>query len=55
MVLVQVAGCVDDLLRRSGRSLHGLREGLVLVYDFVGGEWSRGLDLLEVIRCAAWI
>ena len=55
MVLVQVTGCIDDLLLRSGRSLRGLREGLMLVYDSVGGEWSRGPDLLEVIRRATWI
>ena len=55
MVLVQVTGCIDDLLLRSGGSLQGLREGLVLVYDSVGGEWSRGPDLLEVIQHAAWI
>lgn len=55
VVLVQVTGCIDDLLRRSGRSLRGLREGLVLVYDSVGGEWSRGPDLPEVIRRAACV
>ena len=55
MVLVQVKGCIDDLLQRSGRSLRGLREGLVLVYDSIGGVWSRGPDLPEVIRRAAWI
>uniref|UniRef100_A0A2N9FX83 F-box domain-containing protein n=1 Tax=Fagus sylvatica TaxID=28930 RepID=A0A2N9FX83_FAGSY len=55
VVLVQVTGCIDDLLRRSGRTLRGLREGLVLVYDSVGGEWSRGPDLPEVIRRAACV
>ncbi|KAI6669675.1 hypothetical protein NL676_004560 [Syzygium grande] len=48
VVLVQAAGCIDDLLRRSGRSEKGLREGLVLVYDTAAGEWSRGADLPEV-------
>ncbi|PKI57803.1 hypothetical protein CRG98_021870 [Punica granatum] len=28
VVLVQVAGCIDDLLRRSGRGERGMREGL---------------------------
>ena len=55
VVLVQVTGCIDDLLRRSGRSLRGLRDGLVLVYNSVGGEWSRGADLPEVIRRAACV
>ncbi|KAF8026400.1 hypothetical protein BT93_F3016 [Corymbia citriodora subsp. variegata] len=53
VVLVQVAGCIDDLLRRSGRSERGLREGLVLVYDTAAGEWSRAADLPEVIARAA--
>lgn len=39
-------------LRRSGRSV---REGLVLVYDSAGGDWSRGADLPEVIRRAACV
>ncbi|XP_050203620.1 F-box/kelch-repeat protein At5g26960 [Mercurialis annua] len=55
VVLIQVAGCIDDLLRRSGRNVRGLREGLVLVYDCGGGEWSRGPDLPEVIRRAACV
>ncbi|KAE8037335.1 hypothetical protein FH972_009929 [Carpinus fangiana] len=55
VVLVQVIGCIDDLLRRSGRSSRGLREGLVLVYDSPGGEWSRAADLPEVIRRAACV
>ena len=52
---VQVMGCIDNLLRRSGRSLRGLSEGLVLVYDSVSEEWSRGPNLPEVIRRVAWI
>lgn len=55
VVLVQVKGCIDDLSQWSGRSLRGLREGLVLVHDSIGEVWSRGPDLLEVIRRAAWI
>ncbi|KAJ8751416.1 hypothetical protein K2173_016621 [Erythroxylum novogranatense] len=55
VVVVQVNGCIDDLLRRSGRNRRGMREGLVLVYDTVGGEWSRGPDLPEVIRRAACV
>ncbi|CAL1403525.1 unnamed protein product [Linum trigynum] len=59
VVMVQVIGSIDDLLRRSGRSGRGLREGLVLVYDPAGngggGEWSRGPDLPEVIRRAACV
>ncbi|KAK6272542.1 hypothetical protein POUND7_009625 [Theobroma cacao] len=55
VILVQVVGCIDDLLRRSGRSQRGLKEGLVLVYDSVGGEWSRAADLPEVIRRAACV
>lgn len=55
VVLIQVMGCIDDLLRRSGRCVRGLREGLVLVYDCVSGEWSRGADLPENIRRAACV
>ncbi|GLT58723.1 hypothetical protein SLA2020_315930 [Shorea laevis] len=55
VVLVQVVGCIDDLLRRSGRSERGMKEGLVLVYDSVGGEWRRAADLPEVIRRAACV
>lgn len=55
VVLIQVTGCIDDLLRRSGRSERGLKEGLFLVYDPAAGEWSRGPDLPEVIRRAACV
>ncbi|KAG8388886.1 hypothetical protein BUALT_Bualt02G0171800 [Buddleja alternifolia] len=55
VVLVQVVGCIDDLLRRSGRTERGMKEGLVLVYDCGGGEWSRGADMPEVIRRAACV
>ena len=55
VALIQVTGCIDDLLRRSGRSTRGLREGLVLIYDAAAGEWSRGADLPEVIRRAACV
>ncbi|XWS71275.1 hypothetical protein CRYUN_Cryun03dG0124500 [Craigia yunnanensis] len=53
VILIQVVGCIDDLLRRSGRSQRGLKEGLVLLYDSVGGEWSRAANLPEVIQRAA--
>ncbi|KAI3450089.1 hypothetical protein Pfo_006754 [Paulownia fortunei] len=33
----------------------GLKEGLVLVYDCAGGEWSRAADMPEVIRRAACV
>ncbi|KAF5751632.1 hypothetical protein HS088_TW02G00647 [Tripterygium wilfordii] len=55
VVLVQVSGGIDDLFRRSGRTVRGMREGLVLVYDCSGGEWSRGADLPEVIRRAVCV
>ncbi|KAF3455261.1 hypothetical protein FNV43_RR05709 [Rhamnella rubrinervis] len=53
VVLVQVSGCIDDLLRRSGRFARGLKESLVLVYDPVGGGWTRSANLPEMIRRAA--
>lgn len=55
VVLVQVLGCIDDLLRRSGRICRGLKQGLVLVYDCEVGEWSRDLDLPCDIRRAACV
>ncbi|PSR86758.1 F-box/kelch-repeat protein [Actinidia chinensis var. chinensis] len=55
VVVVQVMGCIDDLLRRGGRSTRGVKEALVLVYDTAAGEWSRGPDLPEVIRRAACV
>ncbi|KAF5201733.1 Galactose oxidase/kelch repeat superfamily protein [Thalictrum thalictroides] len=55
VVLIQVMGCIDDLLRRSGRNCKGLKEGLVLVYDKESGEWSRDLDLPEIVRRAACV
>ncbi|XP_031111128.1 F-box/kelch-repeat protein At5g26960 [Ipomoea triloba] len=55
VVLIQVTGCIDDLLRRSGRTERGLKEGLVLVYDCATGDWSRGVDLPEAIRRAACV
>ncbi|EYU46145.1 hypothetical protein MIMGU_mgv1a0183231mg, partial [Erythranthe guttata] len=55
VVLVQVVGCIDDLLRRSGRTERGVKEGLVLVYDCADGEWSRAADMPEVIRRAACV
>ncbi|KAK9129049.1 hypothetical protein Syun_017846 [Stephania yunnanensis] len=53
VVLVQVLGCIDDLLRRSGRSCRGFKEGLVLVFDSKVGEWIRVADLPEIMRRAA--
>ncbi|KAL5579816.1 hypothetical protein UlMin_012258 [Ulmus minor] len=54
VVLVQVCGFINDLLW-SGRSGRGFREGLVLVYDTVVGEWRRAANLPEIIRRAACI
>ncbi|KAK4278826.1 hypothetical protein QN277_016621 [Acacia crassicarpa] len=52
VMLIQVNGwCVDEMMR-SGRSV---REGMVLIYDCGGGEWSRGVDLPEVFRRAAYV
>lgn len=55
VVLIQIMGCIDDLLRRSGRSSRGVKDALVLVYDSGSGEWSRGADLPDVIRRAACV
>ncbi|GKB01668.1 F-box/kelch-repeat protein [Tanacetum coccineum] len=55
VVLIQVMGCIDDLLRRSGRSSRGVKDALVLVYDSDDGEWSRGADLPDVVRRAACV
>lgn len=55
VALVQVVGCINDLLRRSGRMERGLKEGLVLVYDCAGGEWSRAADMPQLIRRAACV
>lgn len=55
VVLIQVAGCIDDLLRRSGRTTRGLKEGLVLIYETTTGEWSRGADMPEVMQRAACV
>lgn len=55
VVLIQIMGCIDDLLRRSGRSTRGVKEALVLVYDSGNGEWSRGADLPDVVRRAACV
>ncbi|XP_057515535.1 F-box/kelch-repeat protein At5g26960 [Amaranthus tricolor] len=55
VVLIQVMGCIDDLLRRSGRNGRGYKEGLVLVFDCVTEEWSRGPDLPEVVQRAACV
>ncbi|KAG9454840.1 hypothetical protein H6P81_007744 [Aristolochia fimbriata] len=55
VALVQVVGSIDDLLRRSGRSERGHRDGLVLVYDCRSGEWNRGPDLPEVLSRAGCV
>ncbi|KAK9078743.1 hypothetical protein SSX86_002801 [Deinandra increscens subsp. villosa] len=55
VVLIQILGCIDDLLRRSGRSTRGVKEALVLVYDSGVEEWSRGADLPDVVRRAACV
>ncbi|KAM6576794.1 hypothetical protein CsatB_028631 [Cannabis sativa] len=55
VVLVQVSGCIDDLLRRSGRGGRGMKEGLVLVYDTVTREWRRAADLPEIVRRASCV
>lgn len=43
--IIQVGGSIDDILRRSGRQARNLKEGLVLIYDTLVQEWSRGPDL----------
>jgi len=43
VVLIQVGGCVKS------------RDGFVLVYDCVTGEWERGANLPEVYRRAAYV
>ncbi|CAA0405053.1 unnamed protein product [Arabidopsis thaliana] len=53
VAVVQVVGCIDDLLRRSGRGERGIRESLVLLYDTTEGEWRRAADLPEMITRAA--
>ncbi|KAK3001405.1 hypothetical protein RJ639_020661 [Escallonia herrerae] len=55
VVFIQVMGCIDDLLRRNGRSTRGLKEGLVLVYHSHTGEWCRGVHLPEGVRRAACV
>ncbi|KAK2441634.1 hypothetical protein P8452_20375 [Trifolium repens] len=51
VVLIQIGGCVLNEERRRGSS----REGFVLVYDCVSGEWERGADLPEIYRRAAYV
>ncbi|XP_021734276.1 F-box/kelch-repeat protein At5g26960-like [Chenopodium quinoa] len=55
VVLIQVMGCIDDLLRRSGRNVRGYKEGIVLIFDCVTEEWSRGPDLPELVQRAACV
>lgn len=42
--VLQVGGCNDDFLTRSGRCARGLEEGLVLIYDTKLHEWDRGCN-----------
>ena len=49
VVLIQVAGY------GCGNEGRGSREGFVLVYDCVAGEWGRGKDLPEPFRRAAYV
>ncbi|GLJ37050.1 hypothetical protein SUGI_0750710 [Cryptomeria japonica] len=51
--IIQVGGTIDDLLRRSGRSTRGLKEGLVLIFDTKLQEWQRGPDLPYIKNGAA--
>ncbi|XP_068659708.1 F-box/kelch-repeat protein At5g26960-like [Aristolochia californica] len=55
VALVQVVGSIDDLLRRSGRSERGHKDGLVLVYECRIGDWNRGPDLPEVLSRAGCV
>lgn len=55
VVLVQVMGCIDDLLRRSGRNIRGYKEGLVLIFDCVTEEWSRAPDLPQLLQRPACV
>ncbi|KNA24343.1 hypothetical protein SOVF_016430 [Spinacia oleracea] len=55
VVLIQVMGCIDDLLRRSGRNVRGYKEGIVLIFDCVSEEWNRGPDLPELVQRAACV
>ncbi|XP_020236696.2 F-box/kelch-repeat protein At5g26960 [Cajanus cajan] len=43
------------LLIQNFNEVRGLKKGFVLVYDCVAGEWSRGVDLPEVYRRAAYV
>lgn len=52
VVMVQVSGCIGDLLRRSER---GFKEGLVLIYDPLVGDWTRAPDLPQIIRRAVCV
>ncbi|KAK7259950.1 hypothetical protein RIF29_25584 [Crotalaria pallida] len=48
VVLIQVPGCGNEGRRSS-------KEGFVMVYDCNTGEWSRGADLPECFRRAAYV
>lgn len=47
VVLIQVAGGRNEV--------RGSKEGFVLVYDCIAGEWGRGAELPEVFRRAAYV
>ncbi|XP_051142027.1 F-box/kelch-repeat protein At5g26960-like [Andrographis paniculata] len=55
VLMVQLGSCIDDLLRRSGRSARGFRDGLVLLYDCAADKWTRVPDLPELMRRAACV
>ncbi|XP_074292475.1 F-box/kelch-repeat protein At5g26960 [Silene latifolia] len=57
VVLIQVMGSVDDLLRRSGRNVRGInnKHGIVFVFDCVTQEWSRGPNLPELVQRASCV
>ncbi|KAK7401013.1 hypothetical protein VNO78_12323 [Psophocarpus tetragonolobus] len=43
------------VLIQSLNEVRGTKEGFVLVFDCVAGEWGRGVDLPEVYRRAAYV
>jgi hypothetical protein len=52
VLLIQIGGCVlNEERRRRGSS----REGFVLVYDCMSGQWERGADLAEIYRRATYV
>lgn len=56
VMLVQVMGCIDDLLWRNvGGDRGRYKESLVLVYNISSAEWSRGPDIPDCITRAACV